>query len=46
MKIKRYIKPYTCGELQENLKRDKLKLADLERRYSEELKDGRETQPF
>lgn len=34
MKIKRYMKPYTCGELQENLKRDKLKLTDLERRYS------------
>lgn len=32
MKIKRYMKPYTCGELQENLKRDKLKLADLESR--------------
>ena len=43
MKIKRYMKPYTCGELQENLKRDKLKLSDLEKRYSEELEDGRET---
>ena len=37
------MKPYTCGELQKNLQRDKRKLADLEKRYSEELKDGRET---
>lgn len=43
MKIKSYMKPYTCGELQKNLQRDKRKLADLEKRYSEELKDGRET---
>jgi len=43
MKIKRYMKPYTCGELQENLKRDKRKLADLEKQWNEKLKYGRET---
>lgn len=43
MKIKRRMKPYTCSELQKNLKRDKLKLAELEKRYGEELRDGRET---
>lgn len=43
MKIKGYMKPYTCGELMSNLKRDKRKLADLEKRYEEELTEGHRT---
>ncbi|RKW52455.1 MAG: hypothetical protein D8H95_14930 [Lachnospiraceae bacterium] len=43
MKIKRYMKPYTCGELQKKLKRDKRKLADLKKQWNEELKAGHET---